>query len=548
MTLNKVKSRLSACKAGFAGKKIFTFFVLGLSVVYAQQKNPSVELPDFVITGKDVVAVKGAQKITPEFISTISEQFFKPVYSPEELEVRDLSSPLKSELNTLDSLNYLSGNLEFGAGIYNLPAANLSYLFPIDNLVAEARLRGENHRAYVDNSERYLIDGGLNLLYTIDNNSEVLPGTQFKLFGDFGSESYKFYAPGATPLRRTLNEGNFSFGISNQMSRYFNFDFRIYDNLSSINEENYNENVLGLNGYVKAFFSIFNIGIQTEYKKQSLTIDKPVSSVPNSNVDDFILVRPTGGMNISNALRVSGGISYSKSGGNTYTAPFAALALKINDFFSVFGEFSPHAEFITSSDLLKSNRYYNPQNFYSFFYRKKNAFTAAVKYEYEKYYQINAGVRYFTSSDYPFLQDSLNGKFFLATLEATSFTVFTDLLFHLGPFGVFYGNVELSDTKNDVDRFIPYNPRVKTSLQYGYNFDFGLKTEASLEYAAGNYFNLSNTQKTDYVDLGLKFSYEIISDFYFTVKLSNLLGDDIYYWKGYKEPPFDLVAGFRYMW
>lgn len=529
-------------------QKILILFILSLYVGFAQQKNPNVELPDFVITGKDVAAVKGAQKIAPEFISTISEQFFKPVYSPEELEVKDLSSPIKNELNTLDSLNYQSGDLEFGAGIYNLPAVSLSYLFPINNLFVEAGLRGKNHRAHVENSERYLIDGGINVLYTTDNNSEVLPGTQFKLCGDYGSESYKFYAPQVTPLRRTLNEGNFSFGISNQMSRYFNFDLRINDNLSSINEENYNENVLGLNGYAKAFFSIFNVGIQTEYKKQSLTIDKPANAIPNSNVNDFISLRPTGGMNISGALKVSGGISYSKSGGNTFTAPYAALALKINNFFSVFGEFSPHAELITSNELLKSNRYYNPQNFYNFFYRKKNFLTAAIKYEYEKYYQINAGVRYFTSSDYPFLQDSSGGKFFLTTSDATSFTIFTDLLFHMGPFGFFYGNVELSDTKNNTGRFIPYNPRVKTSLQYGYDFDFGLKTEASLEYAAGNYFNLSNTNKTEYFDLGLKFSYKIVSDFYFTVKLSNLLGDNIYYWNGYKEPPLDLVAGFRYLW
>ena len=529
-------------------KKILILFLLSLSVIFAQQKNPNVELPDFVITGKDVSAVKGAQKIAPEFISTISEQFFKPVYSPEELEVGDLSSPLKNELNTLDSLNYFNGNLEFGAGIYNLPAANLSYLFPINNLFVEARLRGENHRAHVDHSERYLINGGLNVLYTTDNGSEVLPGTQFKLLGDYGSESYKFYAPGATPLRRTLNEGNFSFGISNQMNKSFNFDLNVNDNVSSVNEENYNENILGLNAYAKVFFSIFNVGIQTEYKKQTLEIDKPTGVVPNSDVDNFFSIRPTGGMNISNALKVSGGISYSKSGGNAYTAPFAALALKINNFFSVFGEFSPHAEFITSSNLLKSNRYFDSQNFYNFFYRKKNFLTAAVKYEYEKYYQVNAGIRYFTSSDYPFLKDSSNGKFYLATSEATSFTIFTDLLFHLGPFGVFYGNIELSDTKNDAGRFIPYNPRVKTSLQYGYDFDFGLKTEASLDYTSGNYFNLSNTQKTDFVDLGLRFSYKIVPDFFFTIKLSNLLGDDIYYWNGYKEPPLDLVAGFRYLW
>lgn len=542
--------RLKKVRFNFSWKKLLTVFVLGLSVGIAQQKNPNVELPDFVITGKDVAAVKGAQKIAPEFISTISEQFFKPIYSPEELEVKDLSSPIKNELNTLDSLNYRSGNLEFGAGIYNLPTASLSYLFPIDIFFVEARLNGENHLSYDNIDYRYLIDGGLNILYTTNNNSEVLPGTQFKLHGNYGSESFGLLY-GNSSFRRTLNRGNFSFGISNQMSKYFNFDFNVNDNIStinSINEKNYNENILGLNGYAKAFFSIFNIGIQTEYKKQFLTIDKPLTVIPSSGVNNFISIRPAGGMNISDALKVSGGISYSKSGDNTYTAPYAALALKINNFFSLFGEFSPHAEFITSNDLLKSNRYYNPQNFYNFFYRKKNFLTAAVKYEYEKYYQINAGIKYFTSSDYPFLQDSIIGKFYLTTSEATSLTIFTDLLFHMGPYGVFYGNIELSDTKNDAGKFIPYNPRVKTSLQYGYDFDFGLKTALSLDYAAGSYFNLSNTQKTDYVDLGLKFSYEIIPDFFITTKLSNLLDDDIYYWNGYKEPPLDLVAGFRYMW
>jgi hypothetical protein len=532
-------------------KKLIVFFILSFTVAFAQQKNPNVELPDFIITGADVAAVKGANKIVPEFISTISEQFFKPVYSPEALEVGDLSSPLKNELSTFDSLNYHSGNLEFGAGIYTLPVASLSYLFPIDNFFVETRLKGENHLAHEPNSGRYSISGGLNVLYTTDNNSEVFPGTQFRLMGNFGSESYKLYAA-STPLRRTLNQGDFSFGISNQMSRYFNFDLRVIDNLSSIssiNEENYNENVFGFQGYAKAFFSIFNIGIQTEYKKQSLKIDKPVNVVPNFNVDDFFSVRPTAGMNISNTLRVSGGISYSKSGDNIYTAPFAALAFKINNYFSLFGEYSPYAEFITSSNLLKSNRYYDPQNFYNFFFKKKNSFTAAVKYEYDKYYQVNAGIKYFTSSNYPFLQDSsATGSFFLAKAGANSFTIFADLLFHMGPFGVFYGNVELNETKS-AGLFIPYHPRFKTSLFYGYDFDFGLKTEVSLTYASESYVDISNIMKlSDYFDLGLKFSYAIVQDFYFTVKISNLLNNDIYFWKGYKEPPLDLVAGFRYMW
>ena len=45
-----------------------------------EKQNPNVQLPDFVITGKDVVSLQKARKIDPGYISTISEAFIKPVF------------------------------------------------------------------------------------------------------------------------------------------------------------------------------------------------------------------------------------------------------------------------------------------------------------------------------------------------------------------------------------------------------------------------------------------------------------------------------------
>ncbi len=532
-------------------KNLFTAVFLFTCFISAQQQNPNVELPDFIITGKDVIAVQGAQKIAPEFVSTISEQFFKPVLSPEELEVRDLSSPLKNDLSILDSLNYLRGNLEFGAGIYLLPTARLSYLFPMDGFILGGRFTGENHRPHIGNSERYLINGGLNLLYTTDYTSDVLPGTQFKLDGDFGSSSFKFYSI-SDPPRRTLNQGNFAFGISNRMVKQFNFDLSVADDISSINEENYNENILNLKGYSRANFSSFNIGVSAEYKKQFLSIDNTPPNTPNSNVSDFFMIRPAAGFNISDALKVSGGITYSSSGGRNYTAPFAALSLKINNFFSLFGEYSPHSEFLTSKDFLKTNSYFDPQNFYNTFFRKRESLTAAAKFEYSKYYQVNAGIKYFSSPEYPYFIDSAStGKFVLSSINATDFTIFANLLFHLGPFGIMYGDFYFTNTQVDGGDFVPYHPQIKTSLKYGYDFHFGLTTQVGLTYVSKSYTDLPNTNNKSiqgYFDLDLKFLYRIVSDFFFTAELSNLFDQDIYYWKGYKEAPLDIVAGFKYMW
>ena len=109
-------------------KILFVFIVFSL-IIFAQeekQQNPNVELPDFVITGTDIISIGKAQKIEPDYVTTVSEQFLKPVYSPEELGLRELSSPLKEEINMFDSLNYIKGILKFNAGVYTLPIADIS--------------------------------------------------------------------------------------------------------------------------------------------------------------------------------------------------------------------------------------------------------------------------------------------------------------------------------------------------------------------------------------------------------------------------------------
>jgi hypothetical protein len=65
--------------------KIFNITVLMLlcsTLTLAQgndKNNPNVELPDFVITGKDVISLQKSAKIDPGIISTISGDFLKPI-------------------------------------------------------------------------------------------------------------------------------------------------------------------------------------------------------------------------------------------------------------------------------------------------------------------------------------------------------------------------------------------------------------------------------------------------------------------------------------
>src|SRR5574337_870069 len=117
--------------------KLILAFILSFSLQAAAQvtkkSNPNVELPDFIITGKEVISVEQAKKIPPDFVSTISSGFIKPSYSTEELQLKEFPDPVKNNLNLLDSSNYHNGWLEGGVSSYYLPAGKLIYSSPFTN-------------------------------------------------------------------------------------------------------------------------------------------------------------------------------------------------------------------------------------------------------------------------------------------------------------------------------------------------------------------------------------------------------------------------------
>ncbi len=515
--------------------------------IYSQEndkKNPNVELPDFVITGKDVISLQKANKLDPGFISIISEEFIQPLYSPENLGISDLANPIKDQLNLTDTLNLYSTRLTIGTGIYASPEGNLSFAQPFNNVIIGAVLNGENQRAYIDNSDRYKINGELSLAYFVPDDAS-LSGTQFKFRGGYGLNSYRFYASNNPTQKRNYYNGNYSLDVSNLVARYFNFDLSAKDKYTFLSDENLTENLFRVDGYLKGSFPFFNLAGNFNYTRQLLT-----NNIINKGDFDYIFVRPYIQFILQNAFIISGGISYSKSGSLNYTAPYASVAFKVNDFVSLYGEFNPSAEFLGQGDFLVQNMYYNPQVFPNAFIKKTSAFTGSLKFQYFKYYEIDAGIKYFKADNLPFFMNSASsGMFDVNFTGATNYSVYANFLFHNGPYGVFYATADYNDLKDNSGNTIPYSPKMKTTVAYGYNFDFGFSVQPKLDFYSQSYADLDNLIKLDpYIDLGVKIAYKFGSNFSLNVELSNLVDRKNYKWYGYREAPLDLVAGFTYKW
>ena len=528
-------------------KILFISLLVASSVfVYSQDdktKVPGVELPDFVITGKDVIAVKKTDKIKPEFVTTISENFLKPSYSPEELEISEFSLPIQKDLSFLDSTYFYNGYIAAGLGRYSFPYVDALYGKPIDNGILRLKFSGFNNREYVDNSDRYGLKAGADLLYWTNIDSRFLPGTQFHLSGEYGTDGYKFFMSDNPTEKRSLNSGRLNLNIKNEFNPNFLFDINIDDQITSIQQEPFNENNLNLKAQTLFRISFLNIGAVADYRNHSI---KNYPDVKTGN--DIFIFRPTAGFQFTQVAKGSFGVTISNSGGDKFFNPYASVAVKLSDALTLFGEYNSMPEFYGTSYYLKQNLYLDVDSLSSIYFEKGLQYSVSVKYEFSRYYQIDGGLKFFSAKDYPYFVNSYQkGKFALAKTDVTSIAPYVNFLFYLGPYGEFYSSAELNMLQNDNEDFIPYSPKLKLNAVYSYRFNENFIGSIRADYLSGRYADIENKIKLDdYLNFGVDLNYTFNEQFDFFASFRNLFNQKNYLWYNYQEVPLNFLFGVKY--
>ncbi len=214
----------------------------------------------------------------------------------------------------------------------------------------------------------------------------------------------------------------------------------------------------------------------------------------------------------------------------------------------LLGKYSPQAEFVTVGKFLKVNNYLNPQEYSSDAVDKSNATEIVLKYEYDKYYQVNIGFKYFSSKEYLYFRPDTRefpfDDFLMGFTDAKSFNWFADFLFHTGPYGVCYGRFDYHQIENSDGNNIPYHPKFKASLSYGYSFTKQFSGTATLLYLSKRFTDLTNSfSLNSFVNAALKVEYRFAEQILFSLHVTNLFNTKHYLWQNYQEKPLDLIAG-----
>lgn len=519
-----------------------------ISTAFAQddkQKNPGVELPDFVITGKENISIQSSNKIKPDFVPIISEEFIKPVFSPEQLETKDIGNPVKEDLNLFDSLNFYKGRLKVGAGLYTLPEAQVTFSEPFKSGLFNVGLIGFNRRAYVDNSDRYGLTGTAALKYFVGDDSKFLPGSEIKIDGSYGINSYKLFASNFPNIRRSFGLGNAALQFNYLTNKVIVAAVKLEDEFASLNDVTFSENVFKISGMSRLQLSNFAIGVNAKFVSASL--ENSLFSAASFGYTDL---RPFLGLIISDGLKATIGMDFAFYDGKTSFNPYVSLGLKLDKNISMFAEFAPRTEFISAGTFLKRNQYLKADSVTGVFYNLGSNIRAVVKYEYGKYFEVDGGFEYISSQNYPYFAPALTkGEFIIASVAAKRFEGFLNLIFHTGPYGILYGSFSFRDTRDTSNSIVPYNSAIVADLHYSYNINAKFNAGFSVDFRSGSFTDLTNTKKAEGLfDLGLNLGYQVNTKFMWTFEVNNLINRSNYLWDGYKEQPLDVVAGFKYQW
>lgn len=528
-------------------KKYFILIILFFSTfLVAQTEQQSIELPDFVITGRQNIDIPIAVKKKPDLVSTISKDFLTPQYSPEEFPLLFSSLPVQIQPGIKLFDNYYNGTIKIQAGRYSLPVGVVSLNQNFDNYFFNARVWGSNIQEYVPNSGYNNVGFSLSNELFLSTRSDILPGSKIKFGADYFRDSYHLFATKNPSFLRERNNGSANFSIESSYNRWINFGFGLSGNIYSLSESGLKETNLNANGLFEFKLNSFTIGAIGNYKKQSL--EKNISGNNGNSfysIESYIKLLPI------RSLLLTFGIDYVSNSSNSFFSPFGLFEFNFDKGFTLSGEYKPHAEYFNTTDIFNINRYFNPGVTDNVFLKYKTELSILLKYEYKKMYSLSLSGGYSKIENYFYFEDAVDiGKFDLFVLpEVSIFSAGINFIINPSYYGTFFANIKFNDVKDNFDRTVPYEPKISSSISYGYNFStsFGFNVKYLLEL--NTYTDIINSNKLDnYHNISFSLFYELLKGFKLTADFQNILNQSNFVWKQYQEKPFDLLFGIEYRW
>ncbi len=521
---------------------IIVISMLGYSLMYSQ----GIELPDFVITGVQSVSIPILPKKSPEPISTITHEFIKPIYTPEDFKISEPSAPIKVDAEIFKVKQQLNGSFTVAAGINTQPMGEVYFYNTFDKIFLYSKVYGKFIRAFENNSDLSRTGVDFSSKYFVDNESVFLPATKIEIGADYERIWYKHFKSANPEFQNKIQKGSTKFLIENTFVKEFDFGASIKLNGMFTNTSDYRSMDIESKGFFSSDFNNINFSFEGLYIRQYISKEKLQSyNYDYYNANISAKYKP------SKNLSFGAGFYVANYDSNSFFSPSAFVQVNLNNNIAFDVKFMPITRFYTFQDFFAENKYIKFAGKDNHYEEYKGNFSLVLRYNYLKLIEASLGINIKTVEDKYYYSDSKNKGYFelLTVNDVNELEIFSNYYFKLGDYGDLFGELAYKNYRMPNDVVLPYTPAFSMSTNYKYLYSNEIALTLGIDWKHKTYFDDSNTSTlSDYLNLSLKGEYLLYENFGIIIQFENILNNKNYLYFNYLEKPLDIYAGINYKW
>lgn len=489
--------------------------------------NSPLELPEFIVTGKEHVDIPGSAKQAPARPPMLPKKRLDTLNT---LEKQPAPAMPARSLPVLKRSTLLwPGYVQAEFGQYVTPDVKAGYSFETGGYRIDLAGGAELSSGHLDNAGYGKYDIRALSTYVAPEKFVFFGGSTTEVDLKYSTKSYRQFALAAAPERSTaaLHAG---LGVQGRHDGF------IYDAGASWTTTSLDvpvrlvrDNVLRGHARIENQWRSFDIGAMADLNIRTYA------------GQDYPFITASGyGRWVSDLMRVTGGIGFQTARSTVGDDRFGLLIKGGVDLFlgpdlTLQATAKSGLRPVGFADLLDQNPYLNDSIVLDASYDIVDL-DGMLLFHPTTRLSIGAGIRLRQTDRMPVWVGATDATFALAYESVTTIQIPGQMRWIPSGRDAVTADVAITNATLSGGRAQPYVPAITASASYDRSFTSQLLTQVHVVYVGDRWADLSNTvQLSGYVDLRLGAKYAVSNALTVQLRAHNLLGSSIMLWEGYRE-------------
>lgn len=508
----------------------FVPFAYGQQQPPAQSQPPNrpIELPEFLVTGKELIEVAAGAKQSPSRPPLLTAARLDSLNPIEKQPLPGL--PAKPLPQYTSPFTMYPGYVVADMGLYVTPRVSAGYSATTGGYRIDADVLGESSTGWIDNSGYTVLGANVMSTFVAPDKYLVFGGSTTEALLGISNRSYRLFS-GSDALERShanLRAGIDVSGAYHDVSYSATGSFE-RNSLSTEKIGMVADNAILGRIKLEQQWTDVRAGAQADIQLRTFA----------GNAYPFVDAGLTGRWNTPVArLSAAGGLQWSTStlGVDRFGLRLHALAdIDLGAIASVRAEISSGMRPTAFADIIRVNPYVDEGTQLDAVYDILNA-TASVLYHPTVRVQASAGLTIRKSDREPVWQGTERNTFSLLYASITSVVAFADVRVLLSPRDLVFGDLRLTQASIDSASSQPYVPGIMASASYERIWTPELSSMFTMIYRGQQWVDIARSREIDgYIDLRFTATYALSPSLGISLRGENILGSTVYVWDGYRE-------------